>query len=91
MKYDNDWVLANFFINGKKIFGHKDCFTEVGGQGVAIGKLLSKTTGNFKQGKMNGICEEWRLGDKEGTVIKGTFKDGYMHGKGVITIVSKKT
>lgn len=54
MKEDSNWVLANFFINGKKIFGHKDCFTEVGGQGVAIGKLLSKTVGSFKQGKMNG-------------------------------------
>ena len=54
MKEDSNWVLANFFINGKKIFGHKDCFTEVGGQGVAIGKLLPKTVASFKQGKMNG-------------------------------------
>jgi len=66
-----------------KIFGHKDCFTDKGGFGVAQGRSKSMLVGTFKNGLCEGYCEYFKSGVCEGTNIKGVFKEGKLNGEAV--------
>ena len=70
-------MFADFFIEGMKVYGHKDCFTSKGGKGVALSRLGTMIDGHFRNGLRNGYCEEiYDDGDDQGSEIKGEFKDG---------------
>lgn len=40
-----NWVIADFYYRGFKIFGHRDCFSERGATGFALSLQKIKTEG----------------------------------------------
>jgi len=80
-KIDPNWVPSKFAIEGFYVYGHKDCFTAKGGEGVAF-MGPTKITGSFKHGIMNGLCTFIQMGNKM-VVDEGEFLNGKLHGNGI--------
>lgn len=80
-KYNEFWIYADFYLGSLKIYGHRDCFTDVGGPGVARGQELIKVKGNFKNGYLEGKAKQWGFDKLKGTIEWGFYEEGNWNGQ----------